>query len=112
MEDTSEEEYVPQPAPDSDESWEILRPGGKGKGSRGKGKGKGCAEGRGRTRSRGEGSRSRSRAPSRGPGCRGRQRTEALREEDRDWLAQLRAASVAEMQVGYSYWGKKNLLCE
>ncbi|XP_078026464.1 uncharacterized protein LOC144464177 [Epinephelus lanceolatus] len=103
MEDTSEEEYVPQPAPDSDESWESLRLGGKGKGGRGKGKGRGHAEGRGRTRSRGEGSRSRSRAPSRAPGRRGRQRTKALREEDRVWLAQLRAASIAEMQTALQH---------
>ncbi|XP_054599283.1 U2 small nuclear ribonucleoprotein auxiliary factor 35 kDa subunit-related protein 2-like [Nothobranchius furzeri] len=98
MEDSSDEEYVPEPATDYDVSWESLRPGGKGKG-----RGKGRSEGRGRTRSRGEGSRSRSRAPSRGPGRRGRQRTSAFREEDRDRLAQLRAASIAEMQTALQH---------
>ncbi|KAM8725225.1 uncharacterized protein AB9X84_002088 [Acanthopagrus schlegelii] len=48
-------------------------------------------------RTRGEGSRSRSRAPSRAPGCQGRQFTGALMEEDRVWLAQLRAASEVEI---------------
>lgn len=108
MEETSEEEYVPQPDPDSDESWESVRPGGKGKGKQGKGKG--CPAGRGRTRSRGEGSSSRSRAPSRAPGRRGRHRTGALREEDRVQVAEHRAATIADMQVGYSYLFKKNLL--
>nr|XP_054593003.1 uncharacterized protein LOC129159905 [Nothobranchius furzeri] len=102
MEDSSDEEYVPEPATDYDLSWESLRPGGKGKGSTGKGRGKGRSDGRGRTRSRGEGRRSRSRAPSRGPGRRGRQRT-AFREEDRDRLAQLRAASIAEMQTALQH---------
>nr|XP_054602560.1 uncharacterized protein LOC129164909 [Nothobranchius furzeri] len=88
---------IPEPATDFDVSWESLRPGAKGKG-----RGKGCSEGRGRTRSRGEGSRLRSRAPSRRPGCRGRQRT-AFREEDRDRLAQLRAASIAEMQTALQH---------
>nr|XP_054594296.1 uncharacterized protein LOC129161840 [Nothobranchius furzeri] len=103
MENSSDEEYVPEPATDFDVSWESLRPGGKGKGSTGKGRGKGRSEGRGRTRSRGEGSRLRSRAPSRGPGRRGRQRTSAFREEGRDRLAQLRAASIAEMQTALQH---------
>ncbi len=100
MSETSEEEYVPEPDPESDESLERDKRE-KGKGGKHKG---GKDEGWGRKRTQGEDSRSRSRAPSRGPGCRARQCTGALKEEDRVRIAQLTADSITEMQVGHSYY--------
>ncbi len=107
MSETSEEEYVPEPDPESDESLERDK---RKKGTGGEYKG-GKGEGRGRRRTQGEDSRSRSRAPSRGPGRRARQRTGALREEDRVCIAQLTADSITEMQVGRSYYVWIRIYC-